>query len=431
MNEMNYPKILILCSEDIFKTNSSGSFTIRSLVGSIPSDNIYQILCFDDLTEAGRIDEHHYVLNSKDIVLGRFLRRRRNQLSQAIIPTREVAKRNSDNVNIKSIIKSKGIDLYKSLPYHISKDLLVFINDSHINLIYTATSMPRVIMLLDSLSKRLHIPAIPHFFDDWPNVTFNNSSILRCLFRRKLNKVIHKAPYSLCISQLMCDEYTTRYHYNHFLPFMHSVKREERANEVVNDSQHLLYAGSLYLGRYETLLALCDTIQKYKIDNIIIEVYTKSEAWGELNSVFKPFPFVKYSGFIGQEELMNRIRESDGLLFFESFYKDILSYTRLSLSTKVPEYLSSGKRIFAAGNAAQGSIKYLSDNGAAYVASNEQSLESVFLNFINGKDEEIILKNAHELFNKNHDINKQQSRFLRIIQESMSNEEVGNNNTRI
>ena len=427
---MNYPKVLILCSEDIFETNSSGSFTIRSLFGSIPTDNIFQVLCFDNQTNAGRIDSHHYVLNGNNIVLGRFLKRR-NKQRNAIIPTKDVVKSNKNNISLKSIVKSKVIDLYKSLPYYVSKDLLDYIKESNVDIIYTATSMPRVLRLMNSLSVRFHIPAIPHFFDDWPNISFDNSAILRVLFQANLNKVIHNAPFCLCISQLMCDEYTKRYQYYHFMPFMHSVKREECDEEAVDGTLNLLYAGSLYLGRYETLLTLCDIVQKHKVNSINIEIYTKNDAWEELKSFFSPFTFVKYGGFIGQEELMNRIRKSDGLLFFESFFEDILSYTRLSLSTKVPEYLSSGKRIFAAGHAEQGSIKYLSDNNAAYVALDKESLEPVFLDFINRKNEEQILKNACELYNNNHDINKQQSKFLRIIQDSLSNEETINNNTRI
>ena len=194
------------------------------------------------------------------------------------------------------------------------------------------------------------------------------------------------------------------------------IKKKKKRNQSVS----LLYAGSIYLGRYETLKRLCEVVRKNAINDICINIYTQEDAWNQLKSEFEKYEFVNYGGFIGQEELMTQIRESDGLLFFESFDEEILKYTKLSLSTKVPEYLSSGIPIFAVGNATQGSIKYLSDNKAAYVATDDSQIESVFLDFIAHKDVDTVLKNAKKLFHDNHEMKNQQEQFKQILQKSLS-----------
>jgi hypothetical protein len=48
---------------------------------------------------------------------------------------------------------------------------------------------------------------------------------------------------------------------------------------------------------------------------------------------------------------------------------------RLSFSTKITDYLSSGKCIFAVGNSDLAPIEYLKDNGAALVACSQAEVE--------------------------------------------------------
>ena len=102
-------------------------------------------------------------------------------------------------------------------------------------------------------------------------------------------------------------------------------------------------------------------------------------------------------------------------MLLESFDENLLNYTRLSLSTKIPEYLSSGKPIFAAGHSEQGSIKYLNEYNAAYVTTDKNNIESAFIDFIEENEIEKKLYTAKKLFLQNHEIKKQQELFLSLL----------------
>ena len=203
---------------------------------------------------------------------------------------------------------------------------------------------------------------------------------------------------------------------------MHSVESIEHGLMTKREHKQYIYAGSLYLGRHETLKCLCDIISRHAISNIEIIIYTKSDAWEELSNQFIAYKFLKYGGYLNQNELMLKVKDSDGLLFLESYDLNLLEYTRLSMSTKIPEYLSSGKPIFAGGHLCQGSIKYLYENEAAYVATNVDELESSFLKFLNNIDSQRIIENAYHLFKKRHERNNQQEVFYNLIMKAINNE---------
>ena len=67
---------------------------------------------------------------------------------------------------------------------------------------------------------------------------------------------------------------------------------------------------------------------------------------------------------------MKKNNEADILLHVESFNEKMKKYTRLSISTKIPEYLASKRLIIAIGPVDIASIEYLKDNKAALILDN-------------------------------------------------------------
>ena len=62
-----------------------------------------------------------------------------------------------------------------------------------------------------------------------------------------------------------------------------------------------------------------------------------------------------------KEELIKTLNKADVLVFVESFAEEQIEKTRYSLSTKIPEYLSLKKPIFAVGPENISSMRYISD----------------------------------------------------------------------
>ena len=68
-----------------------------------------------------------------------------------------------------------------------------------------------------------------------------------------------------------------------------------------------------------------------------------------------------YGGSLNKERMIEKLNKADVLIFVESFAEEQIEKTRLSLSTKISEYLSVGKPIIAVGPSEVGSMEFLSD----------------------------------------------------------------------
>lgn len=140
-----------------------------------------------------------------------------------------------------------------------------------------------------------------------------------------------------------------------------------------NDRCIITYAGSLYYGRDEVLLKLAEVLKQYNSrcgDGI--------KAWLVIYSNWKPDKTylkklystrsARFGGSLDQTQLKRRLNLSNLLVFVESSEPSQIEKTRLSFSTKIPEYLSLGKPVLAIGPEGTGSMDYLED--AAVIINN-------------------------------------------------------------
>lgn len=418
---MSYPNILIVTSVDIFSDNSSSSMTVKSFFEEIPQDKIFQLICVDsEDSPRGGIGNNYY-LNRRDIICYPRINSQNHSKSGIIQPIDNRIANKSFSFKHDLIVFLK--DALSVLPYKFSKGLQCFLQVNQIQIIYTCSFNPRCYNLIDKIYSKINIPHVAHFLDDWPNIQYVDSfasRIFRNKFNRSILQFIQNSPFALCISELMCSEYKKRYRYSNFYPLMHSVDEIPECKSDSKGSKKIIYAGSLYLERYVSILEFCKSLQNEKnTDEFEIIIYTHKKQWDELAPLFKNYKIIKYGGFISHEELMISIQHSYALLFVESLKESMLEYTRLSMSTKIPEFLSSGKPIFAIGHEKQGSISYLKEYKAAYVATDLCQINNIIRDFIDGKDLNNIVSNARNLFIKNHQKINQKHFFLSLIKNTL------------
>ncbi len=412
--ENNYPKILLITTEDIFKTQTSVSLTIKSFISGWPEDRIIQVVAEDfNGRDTGQIDERTFVVGHNSLFIGRYFGRTRKSVTQLHNPIKGKGKK----LSLKSLIKLFGTALYKSLPYEIDNDLVQFIKNHNPDVIYTLLTPSRVNFLTFKLSTKFRIPILPHIFDDWQNVYLKNSIVEKpfaALFYSNLNKIIGGSSFTLCISEMMCREYKCVFPQGTFKPLMHSVRDLSISKSSYALDRVLVYSGSMYLGREKSLLYLCEAIKMHN-DDIKLDIYCPKNQWNEISGAFERFPFVRFKGLVLQEELFKRIGDAFAMVFVESLDASFLPYTKLSMSTKIPEYLSSGKPIIAIGNSSQCSIDYLKLNNAAYVVTQEDNINQVYTDFLLEKNKDVIIKNARNLFLTNHEKSSQKNKFRQIV----------------
>lgn len=142
----------------------------------------------------------------------------------------------------------------------------------------------------------------------------------------------------------------------------------------VSDEDHIVkmtYMGGLHLGRDETLgnLASALTNRQQAGRDIELHVHAPEADSTRLEQLRDQYPSViRAGGMVEPSEVPARLASSHVLVFVESIRPEIVDFTRLSVSTKVPEYLAARRPVLALGPEAQSSVRVLRSGPATSYA---------------------------------------------------------------
>ena len=173
--------------------------------------------------------------------------------------------------------------------------------------------------------------------------------------------------------------------------------------------RNFVYAGSLYYGRDKVLNCIIDCVEKINSLNktfITVDVYSD-----ECESKIIKKKCVNLHRKVNNEELKEVFRKSDAFIFVESFEEKYVSKTMFSLSTKIPEYLSFRKPIFAVGPNNVGSMMYL-QNIAICANSLEEVYDKVCCLLFNPNEAKEFADKSYRQYLKNHKKSEVQQKFL-------------------
>lgn len=182
----------------------------------------------------------------------------------------------------------------------------------------------------------------------------------------------------------------------------------------------MLYTGNLLIGRdysLEILVKILNQINE-RDEKIFLDVYTQTQLSKEKLEELKS-PFCAIYPPISQDEILKKQKEADILLFLEDLSTKNLT-ARLSFSTKITDYLSTGKFILAIGNHDLAPMEYFEKNQSAMVCYNEKEIQSNIQKIL--KDRSVLsmyAKKASECAIKNHNPELIQQRFEEQLEKVM------------
>lgn len=164
----------------------------------------------------------------------------------------------------------------------------------------------------------------------------------------------------------------------------------KRANRPVK----ILYTGNLLIGRINSLKVLIDVLNKINyIDTYFeLDIYTQTNLEQDYIAALSS-EWCKFRGNIPQEQVLQKQNEADILLFLEDITGPYRKAARLSFSTKITDYLSAGKCIFAIGDMDIAPMEYFKKENAAITAS---SALEIFDALTNIKDNPNIISEMQE-----------------------------------
>jgi hypothetical protein len=351
-----FPKVLIISIDPFNKSNGTG-ITLSNLFEGWDKNSIAQIY-LSDMDTNNEICNNYFRLKPNSVFWNNLFRKFafifRGKNSRIASPAAMTLSHNE-----KSIINKIHINLRALLdfsPIYLPKSLFQWIDQYDPDIIYSSLGNTRLINLSYKISKKTNLPFAPHFMDDWPNTLYTQNELLglaRIYFEKRLNKLFNRSNGGLCISELMSIEYQKRYN----LPFSSFVNCVDDhlffvpEYNVVNNKFTLVYMGGLHLNRWKCLLDISEVVEKINNNGneVILKIYCPEQDNKLYSSYFQHCINTKFEESVKLEAVSDILKTASLLVHIESFDENIAQYTRFSLSTKIPQYMASGKPILGYG----------------------------------------------------------------------------------
>jgi hypothetical protein len=276
-----------------------------------------------------------------------------------------------------------------------------------------------------TLSKKLNIPIVIHFMDNWRHhIQWEDNPLLKG-YKRKLDKYC-KLCYSrsnrcIAISPKMAKVYTEETGINHSY-IMNSVKVADYicTPKEKGDTINFVYAGGLHLGRNKALLDIADIVEEIsKSRNAKLLIYTSKENIELYSKDFEGFKNTKLLPAIEHDRIKEVYENADVLVHIESDALVGNGFFKYSISTKIPEYLATGKPMLFYGPSDIYLYEFLKENNLAVVSDNKQDLFDKITALIEN-NKAVAYENAIKYAQENFDVAAAVRNFCSVLENCAS-----------
>lgn len=320
----------------------------------------------------------------------------------------------------RSIILSFARELLWHFNGWKSKELRQFLVDFNPDVVWFDGSplilMNRLYQYVLRITKK---PAVIFLMDDvytYESCGSFSQKIYKFFLRKHVYRVVKSCQKVFVISPKMKREYDVLFDINSTLLTKGITPIQNYTVPEVHKPIRLVYLGQIFYGRLDTIVQLVNALKEVNKESVLIDfsVYTNNEIPEGVRHQWQVLSFVHIEPPVPYNEVPKVIQQNDILLFVESFQKQQKNVARLSFSTKITDYLASGKCIMGIGPEDIAPIEYLQEEDAAIIVSDLQKLGST-LAAINEDKIRYYAERAYELGAKNHGKDKIHSTIAELL----------------
>lgn len=308
-----------------------------------------------------------------------------------------------------------------------------YLSDNRPELIFYQANMYSFLhKIVIKLADEYKIPIIVQCTDDYTRPHIRESALNRALnkyYMKNFKALMKKSSVLLAISEVMAREYERLYFKGKSFVFSNFIERDNpEIDYSVKKDRKILYAGNLGLGRWKIIIMLGQALDEYNKESdfaCTIDIYSGERIPDEMKLFLAEVSSVRFCGFLEPSGLNKKIIESDYLLHCESFDEISKRITRLSISTKIGEYIASARCIIAIGPGDVASIQYLKENKLAKVITTDDrtNLLEEIEKFLGSTDmAELYLRNSKEEKNKKFNRRYMEDVLIEMIDYAMKTE---------
>lgn len=282
----------------------------------------------------------------------------------------------------------------------------------------------------EAVAEIANVPVFGYISDD--NYTLRHFSpsifywIDRLYARRIVKKTIDQCSVLYVISNIQKKEYDKIFHKDcHILTKGADFSVERPEYKVGQFPLQMFYAGNIGANRWRSLAVICKKLKSLNKDTTkaFLTIYTATPITKKMEKELNIEGSSYIAGCIPYKEVVQKQQCADILVHVEP--TDIIQRweSHQGFSTKLVDYMASGRPILAYGIDDQASIAHLKKHDAAIVATTEQELETNLKKIVECP---LILEEyaqkAWECGKQNHDIrcfqNMLKADFRRVMNEN-------------
>lgn len=262
-------------------------------------------------------------------------------------------------------------------PFHLDAAFMGWLKAFSPEVIFTNLGSIRQIGLVQQVAAEFKIPIVPYFNDDWPSTHFQGDVlklIPRWLILRRLQQVMRKASVGGAVSVAMAKEYGERFGIP-FELFMYCVDAPSSPPPPPGgDVIRFCYVGGLHLDRWRSLVELGSCLNELSDNGLRAEllVYAPQKDLEQYRSQMSAVGAIQLMGTLRADEVAEALVRNHVLVHVESFHPIMRQCTRLSFSTKIPQYLAAGRPVLAYGPEELASCQYVNETGSGLVIGQQQ-----------------------------------------------------------
>lgn len=240
----------------------------------------------------------------------------------------------------------------------ISAPLRAWIRGFAPDIVYSDLGDLPLMSLVDQISNEFGCPFALHMMDDWPSVRYRDGvlqGVVRSHMERRLRSLVGRATSLLAIGDAMAAEYETRYGRT-FLPIHNPVDLRRwdalaaacggEPDGPPDDCLRVVYTGKVDSDTSGSILDVAEVISDMSShgQRISLQVNTPDVDFPALTRVAgcRGVVVTPAGDYCRVPSLM---RAADVLLLPLDFDEESARFTRLSIPTKVSEYLASGRPV--------------------------------------------------------------------------------------
>jgi len=385
---MNYPKVLII--GESFHMESGGGITLSNLFEDWPPDKLALIGSHRTLkkTDTSKYKNFYQIGEKETFLLFPFCLFQKKYSSGTIITNQKFADSKLINLSAKRdvlidiyLLFTHFFGIYHAINrYRISKELLEFSINFKPDYIYSQLSTRELIFFVNQLIIKTKVPSAIHIMDDWPK-TINAFGILKKYWDKKIDsefkKLLSYVELKLAISDSMRTEYESRYGGN-WLTFHNPISTSkwvpfQKYDYKVEQKLKILYVGRIGTANSQTIKHFSKSLITFMYETDVEFSIFSPNYNEEIGLKLKKNKNTLVKPPINHEEIPNLVSKYDLLYLPLDFNKTTNKFSKLSMPTKMSEYMISGVPILIHSPSNTAIFKYAKHKNFAYLLDSLKS----------------------------------------------------------